>query len=211
MHESVRGKDEATEVGYLVRGLEALDSVAGVRPVGYRPPSCDMNFRTPDLVARHGFTYCSGMMDLRSSVPLVVRAHRAADALEPRRLEPLQLRAGLCVFAHPAAVGGMRRLGRGARGDRRGRRIVRPDDAPVRQWSTGAPGGAREADRAGAVDGRRLGPATRSPSGSPAWIRFPVTHATEGGSSPDRARPRAGSGGVAEAPEMRGRCPRPPR
>ena len=25
MHESVRGKDEATEVGYLVRGLEALD------------------------------------------------------------------------------------------------------------------------------------------------------------------------------------------
>ena len=64
MHESVRGKDEATEVGYPVRGLEALDSVAGVRPVGYRPPSCDMNFRTPDLVARHGFTYCSGMMDL---------------------------------------------------------------------------------------------------------------------------------------------------
>jgi peptidoglycan/xylan/chitin deacetylase (PgdA/CDA1 family) len=63
MHESVRGKDEATEEGYLVRGLEALDSVLGLRPVGYRPPSCDMNFRTPDLVARHGFRYCSGMMD----------------------------------------------------------------------------------------------------------------------------------------------------
>ena len=63
MHESVRGKDVATEEGYLTRGLEALDTVAGVRPVGYRPPSCDMNFRTPDLVARHGFTYSSGMMD----------------------------------------------------------------------------------------------------------------------------------------------------
>ncbi len=63
MHESVRGKDEATEEGYLLRGFEALDGVLGIRPVGYRPPSCDMNFRTPDLLARHGFRYCSGMMD----------------------------------------------------------------------------------------------------------------------------------------------------
>jgi peptidoglycan/xylan/chitin deacetylase (PgdA/CDA1 family) len=63
LHESVRGKDEATEEGYLLRGLEALDSVLGIRPVGYRPPSCDMNYRTPALVARHGFTYESGLMD----------------------------------------------------------------------------------------------------------------------------------------------------
>jgi peptidoglycan/xylan/chitin deacetylase (PgdA/CDA1 family) len=63
LHESVRGKDEATEEGYLLRGLEALDTVLGVRPVGYRPPSCDMNFRTPSLLARHGFLYDSGMMD----------------------------------------------------------------------------------------------------------------------------------------------------
>ena len=32
LHESVRGVDEATEEGYLVRGLEALDEVLGVRP-----------------------------------------------------------------------------------------------------------------------------------------------------------------------------------
>lgn len=63
LHESVRGTDEATEEGYLLRGLEALDTVLGVRPVGYRPPSCDMNFRTPALLARHGFLYDSGMMD----------------------------------------------------------------------------------------------------------------------------------------------------
>jgi peptidoglycan-N-acetylglucosamine deacetylase len=63
MHESVRGIDAATEEGYLLRGLEALDTVLGVRPVGYRPPSCDMNFRTPALVARHGFLYESGLMD----------------------------------------------------------------------------------------------------------------------------------------------------
>jgi peptidoglycan/xylan/chitin deacetylase (PgdA/CDA1 family) len=63
LHESVRGADEATEEGYLLRGFEALDTVLGVRPIGYRAPSCDMNFRTPDLLARHGFRYSSGMMD----------------------------------------------------------------------------------------------------------------------------------------------------
>jgi peptidoglycan-N-acetylglucosamine deacetylase len=63
LHESVRGEDEATEEGYLLRGLEALDSVLGVRPVGYRAPSWDMNFGTPALLARHGFRYDSGLMD----------------------------------------------------------------------------------------------------------------------------------------------------
>ena len=63
LHESVRGVDEATEEGYLLRGLEALDSVLGVRPIGYRAPSWDMNFRTPALLAKHGFRYDSGLMD----------------------------------------------------------------------------------------------------------------------------------------------------
>ena len=63
MHESVRGVDEATEEGYLLRGLEALDTVLGVRPIGYRAPSWDMNFRTPALLAKHGFRYDSALMD----------------------------------------------------------------------------------------------------------------------------------------------------
>jgi peptidoglycan/xylan/chitin deacetylase (PgdA/CDA1 family) len=63
LHESVRGVDEATEEGYLLRGLEALDSVLGVRPIGYRAPSWDMNFGTPALLAKHGFRYDSGLMD----------------------------------------------------------------------------------------------------------------------------------------------------
>ena len=63
LHESVRGVDEATEVGYLERGLAALDEVLGVRPIGYRAPSWDMNFRTPRLLAAHGFRYDSGLMD----------------------------------------------------------------------------------------------------------------------------------------------------
>jgi peptidoglycan/xylan/chitin deacetylase (PgdA/CDA1 family) len=63
LHESVRGVDESTEESYLLRGLEALDTVLGVRPIGYRAPSWDMNFRTPALIARHGFRYDSGLMD----------------------------------------------------------------------------------------------------------------------------------------------------
>ncbi len=63
LHESVRGVDEATEIGYLRRGLAALDEVLGVRPIGYRAPSWEMNFRTPALLAREGFRYDSGLMD----------------------------------------------------------------------------------------------------------------------------------------------------
>jgi peptidoglycan/xylan/chitin deacetylase (PgdA/CDA1 family) len=63
LHESVRGVDEATEEGYLLRGLEALDTVLGVRPIGYRAPSWDMNFGTSALIAKHGFRYDSGLMD----------------------------------------------------------------------------------------------------------------------------------------------------
>lgn len=76
LHESVRGVDEETEVGYLERGLAALDELLGVRPVGYRAPSWDMNFRTPRLLAGHGFRYDSGLMDAD-------HPYRLATAREP--------------------------------------------------------------------------------------------------------------------------------
>ncbi len=63
LHESVRGLDEAAEVRNLERGLEALDAVLGVRPVGYRAPGWDMNYRTPRLLAERGFRYDSSLMD----------------------------------------------------------------------------------------------------------------------------------------------------
>ena len=78
LHESVRGVDEATEEGNLLRGLEALDGVLGVRPVGYRAPSWDMNFRTPALLAKHGFRYDSGLMD--SDHPYRLAVSSAPDA-----------------------------------------------------------------------------------------------------------------------------------
>jgi peptidoglycan/xylan/chitin deacetylase (PgdA/CDA1 family) len=55
--------DEATEEARLVRGLEALDRVLGVRPIGYRAPNWEMTYRLPSLLARHGFRYDSGLMD----------------------------------------------------------------------------------------------------------------------------------------------------
>jgi hypothetical protein len=35
----------------LERGLEALDRIAGARPVGYRSPACDSNPATVSLLS----------------------------------------------------------------------------------------------------------------------------------------------------------------
>lgn len=63
LHESARGADAATEEARLLRGLDALERVAGVRPVGYRAPNWEMSYAMPALLARHGFEYDSGLMD----------------------------------------------------------------------------------------------------------------------------------------------------
>jgi len=64
LHEGARtATDEATEEARLLRGLDALDRVAGVRPVGYRAPMWELSYRLPALLARHGFLYDSGLMD----------------------------------------------------------------------------------------------------------------------------------------------------
>jgi peptidoglycan-N-acetylglucosamine deacetylase len=67
MHEGSRTggtlADEAAEEARLLRGLEALDAVLGVRPVGYRAPNWEMTYRLPGLLVRHGFRYDAGLMD----------------------------------------------------------------------------------------------------------------------------------------------------
>jgi peptidoglycan-N-acetylglucosamine deacetylase len=57
VHEGLSKLDRATEERYLVRGLEALDEVAGVRPAGYRAPGVDVSVNTVDLLLEHGFRY----------------------------------------------------------------------------------------------------------------------------------------------------------
>ena len=46
----------------LLRGLDALDRVAGVRPVGYRSPAWDNSPHTIELLLEHGFRYDSSLM-----------------------------------------------------------------------------------------------------------------------------------------------------
>jgi peptidoglycan/xylan/chitin deacetylase (PgdA/CDA1 family) len=57
VHEGLSRLDRATEEQHLVRGLEALDEVAGVRPAGYRAPGVDVSVNTVELLLEHGFRY----------------------------------------------------------------------------------------------------------------------------------------------------------
>jgi peptidoglycan/xylan/chitin deacetylase (PgdA/CDA1 family) len=78
LHEPLTGADEATETGYLERGLEALIEVTGQRPVGYRAPLWELNYRSPGLLADRGFLYDSSLMD--SDWPYELRAGAGAGA-----------------------------------------------------------------------------------------------------------------------------------
>lgn len=46
----------------LLRGLEALDKTAGIRPVGYRSPAWDNSPHTIELLLEEGFRYESSLM-----------------------------------------------------------------------------------------------------------------------------------------------------
>lgn len=50
------------EAAVLDRGLEALQRIAGVRPVGYRSPSWDNSAHTVELLLARGFRYESSLM-----------------------------------------------------------------------------------------------------------------------------------------------------
>jgi peptidoglycan/xylan/chitin deacetylase (PgdA/CDA1 family) len=57
VHEGLSKLEPAQEREYLLRGLDALDRVAGVRPVGYRAPGVDVSVNTVDILLEHGFAY----------------------------------------------------------------------------------------------------------------------------------------------------------
>jgi peptidoglycan/xylan/chitin deacetylase (PgdA/CDA1 family) len=63
LHETLEGVDRETEASYLDRGLQALEQVAGIRPVGYRAPMWEPTWETPGLLATRGFLYDSSLMD----------------------------------------------------------------------------------------------------------------------------------------------------
>ena len=78
LHESTIGMDRDTEARMIDRGIEALDKVAGVRPLGYRAPLWELNFHTIGLLIDRGFLYDSSMMDC--DVPYVLAEHTGRAA-----------------------------------------------------------------------------------------------------------------------------------
>jgi peptidoglycan/xylan/chitin deacetylase (PgdA/CDA1 family) len=63
LHEAMAGMTPEQEAAVLDRGLEALDRVAGVRPVGYRAPMWETTYATAGLLLDRGFRYDSSLMD----------------------------------------------------------------------------------------------------------------------------------------------------
>jgi peptidoglycan/xylan/chitin deacetylase (PgdA/CDA1 family) len=115
LHEGARsapGPEE--EERRLLRGLEALDAVAGVRPIGYRGPNWELSYDTPALLVRHGFRYDTGMMDAdhpyhlavspEAGAPTIVElpAHWGLDDWEPYNYLPGITGSG--VISSPADV-----------------------------------------------------------------------------------------------------------
>ena len=62
IHENPVNLSLAEERGILERGIDALQKVAQVRPVGYRSPSWDNSPNTINLLLEHGFEYESSLM-----------------------------------------------------------------------------------------------------------------------------------------------------
>jgi len=115
LHEGARSAPDAeTEERRLLRGLEALNEVAGVRPVGYRAPMWELTYRLPALLARHGFLYDSGLMDSdhpyllatgpEPGAPSIIElpGHWSLDDWEPYNYLPGITGSG--VIASPADV-----------------------------------------------------------------------------------------------------------
>ena len=82
MHETVVGLTEAMEGDILDRGCDALEQVIGSRPVGYRAPMWELNYRTPRLLADRGLLYDSSLMDDDKPYVLSVGRENSASIVE---------------------------------------------------------------------------------------------------------------------------------
>jgi peptidoglycan/xylan/chitin deacetylase (PgdA/CDA1 family) len=62
LHESPVGLDAHEEEQLLLRSRDVLETVAGVRPVGYRSPAWDLSDQSVELLLKHDYRYDSSMM-----------------------------------------------------------------------------------------------------------------------------------------------------
>ncbi|HEY7936323.1 MAG TPA: polysaccharide deacetylase [Candidatus Limnocylindrales bacterium] len=112
MHESVAAVTPDEEERLLLRGLAALDSVAGVRPSGWRAPMWEASWASAEILARNGFRYDSSLMDADQPYLLAVGdsgglvelpIHWSLDDWEPYVFLPDLSGSG--TIASPAEVG----------------------------------------------------------------------------------------------------------
>jgi peptidoglycan/xylan/chitin deacetylase (PgdA/CDA1 family) len=78
LHEAMAGMTPQQEADVLDRGLDALERVAGIRPVGYRAPMWEATYATAGLLLDRGFSYDSSLMDC--DVPYELAEHPGEDA-----------------------------------------------------------------------------------------------------------------------------------
>lgn len=72
LHERPDFVDEAEEERIMIRGLEALEGITGVRPRGYRSPAWELKPTSPALIKKYGFLYDSSLMG--DDVPYLIDA-----------------------------------------------------------------------------------------------------------------------------------------
>ncbi len=90
-HRRPNDLDREEEEQELVRGIEAMDRVLGLRPDGYRSPAWDLSPHTLDLLMANGFKYDSSLMG-HDYLPYRPRRGDHTPLLEPAVLgEPVDL------------------------------------------------------------------------------------------------------------------------
>jgi peptidoglycan/xylan/chitin deacetylase (PgdA/CDA1 family) len=62
LHESPVDLEPELEERLLVESRDVLESLTGIRPVGYRSPAWDLSANTIGLLEKHGYLYDSSMM-----------------------------------------------------------------------------------------------------------------------------------------------------
>ncbi|HEV8439865.1 MAG TPA: polysaccharide deacetylase [Methylomirabilota bacterium] len=76
VHEALGFLERDEEEGIMRRQLAILERDLGVRPIGYRSPSWDVNVWTPGILKAHGFLYDSSLMG--NDLPYEVETEQGA-------------------------------------------------------------------------------------------------------------------------------------
>lgn len=116
LHEPMAGLSAEEEATILDRGIDALEKVTGLRPVGYRAPMWELNWHSPQLLSDRGFLYDSSLMDADHPYELAVGATSLVEIPIQWALDDWEQYcfvpdfSGTGLIESPAKVGEMWRL-----------------------------------------------------------------------------------------------------